>query len=193
MFDRKDPDDLSEPCKPYGNLGSGLEFIIPISKANPVLSVQFPMSNQDLYDVISVVNQKHSDVFIGVHETKSDNAKAILDEGFSEKRSGEMSVVTAGLREDAVFTWHFIWDIRPKYMPDDMSAVIVTAPRQEVIVSDMSASVTVPTEKYIDNFTMDYPEYIHCLRKHGPNSPLTFEEDIIQDISSYNPSVSNHA
>lgn len=68
-----------------------------------------------------------------------------------------------------------------------MSGVIVKAPREKVTVSDMTASVTVPRKEYVENYTMKYPDFIRCLKRFGPTSPLTHEDDIIQNITQYYP------
>lgn len=174
-------------CEPYTNIDIPVEFIIPVEEAQPVEIIQYPFeSNQHIYDRISEVNKEYNNVFIGIHETDDEQAENIISNGFSKEMIGEKSVSMFGPRENAVFTWQFIWDIDGA---EELSGVITIAPRTEVIVSDMSASVTVPKDDYVDKYTMSYPKYISCMRKLGPNSLITSEKDIIQDISDYYPAV----
>lgn len=186
-FNRLNGDDVSDVCKPYVNINSPVEFIIPIEKAEAVAAIEYPIeNNQDVFDAVSTVTNQYSNKFIGIHETEQENAARILSRGFSEEESGRKSVAEYGFRENAVFTWQHIWEIKGG---NELAGVITVAPREEVTVSDMSASITTSRETYIENYTMSYPQYILCLRRHGPTSPVTFERDLIQDLSDYTPEV----
>ena len=185
MYDGTDPSKVAPSCVPYTNLDGGVEFIAPIETATPVGVIDFPATNQDLYDRVADAAADNPGSFVGVHETPTDQAHSIVRGGFDPDRVGEMSVVETGPREDAVFTWQYVWDISGGR--EDLSGVITTAPRPEVVASNMSASVTKPTDEYIENHTMPYPDFVKCLRSHGPNTVMMLESDLIQDISGYNP------
>lgn len=180
-----DAGDVPARCFPYTNMDLPIEFIVPHHAATAVGVIDFPASHQDIYDAVASVGGGRSNSFIGIHETPDENADPILSGGFSKEDAGSMTVEVRGVRESAVYTWQVVWDINNTR--DDLSGILVAAPRESVMVSDMSAVVTHPWGEYLDDYTMSYPDYIHCLHTYGPVSPGGFEQDFIQDISSYRP------
>lgn len=174
-----EPDSVSGECVPYATMGSQLEFITPIESTEPLGSIDPTMPHKQIFQAVDSFDV---DGYIGIHETDEDNVDSILKDGFSQELSGETSVRKSDFRQNAVYSWHHIWDVNTKG-----GGIIVNAPREEVVVSDMSASVMVGEDEYFKNYTMRYPQYIRCLRLLGPEHVLKYEEDIIQDLSNYSP------
>jgi len=186
LLDGVDPEELSDRCKPYSNIDESVEFVTPIDKAKPVKNIGSAIENQAIYNAVHDVEKNHPDKFIGLHVTQKRKAKSIMARGFSESKANERSVAIRGFRDGAVFAWHAIWDIT---IGVNQAGVLTVAPRDSVIVSNMPATVTHQWQEYVELHTMPYPDFVHCLRKHGPNTVLLTEKDIIQDISDYRPEV----
>ena len=173
---------LEGECSNYQNLGGRAEFIIPFEDAVPVKTIGLT-DKQQIYNEVHMVEQQHPDKFIGVHVTNGADAKSIVRNGFDSDKIGESTVAFQDIRQGSVFTWHFIYDIHET----SMTGVITLGERENVVVSDMSMLMMTDFEDYLENYTMDYPDFIRCLKKPPPADFTMRQQDIIQDITDYNP------
>jgi hypothetical protein len=169
-----------DSCKVYKNITTSPEFFIQPEHAEPVAWIQEDENRQErIMEIISNIDLQ-KDEYIGVHSTSVTNAKSIMESGFSG--SNDLTVLDRGIRDGAVFTWHYIWDINKGINEDNKASVIVKAPRSHVYVAEMFASVRYTYEEYIENHVMKYPQYLKCLDSEGPNGPLMVASGIIQDV-----------
>jgi hypothetical protein len=167
-------------CETYSNITTSPEFFMKPKYANPVTWVQSGRNEEEkVLDVISDI-EVGDDEYIGVHNTSTASAKSIVDGGFAS--TNNITVLPEGIRDEAVFTWHYIWDISSGKGDKINASVIVKAPRTKVFVAEMSSSAFYPYEEYIENHVMLYPQYLECLDQKGPNAPLMIASGIIQDV-----------
>lgn len=167
-------------CEVYQNITASPEFFIQPEYVEPVGWIEEDEKRQErIMSVVSNTNVQ-KDKYIGVHNTSVANAKSIMESGFSG--SNDLTLLDKGIRDKAVFTWHYIWDLNRGINEDNKASVIVKAPKTKVYVADMSASAQYSYDEYIENHVMKYPQYLKCLDNKGPNGPLMVASGIIQDV-----------
>ena len=77
-FQNRDPSEVSERCRQYAEIGDTAEFIIPYYAATVVGVVDYPASDQQVYDAVHEAQSVPPNSFIGVHETVDDNVDDIV-------------------------------------------------------------------------------------------------------------------
>ncbi|EGQ44198.1 MAG: hypothetical protein J07AB43_02570 [Candidatus Nanosalina sp. J07AB43] len=180
-WEKLEENDVSDPCVPYVHMSPPIEIIIPMEQANPVALIDYPVSDKEIFEIVSNINSRNQDLFIGIHEADSTDAQRIMEDGYSKSKLGENTISNnIDFRENGIYTWHTIWDLHNTY--GDMAGVVTTSTRDNLVASDMAASVTMSPETYKNKYSMPYKQYIQCLREYGATVPIGFEEDIIQDI-----------
>jgi len=158
-------------CENYNNLESTIEFFASVDDVEILFGLKQPgITVWDIGDSMRDVPLQENEM-LGVHNTPPEDGERILETGFRDLNV--RTVKAESIRDGAVYMNGYVWDFDeyPVRQRRKGMSIVCRVKKQSVYVADMSTSALVPTEEYLSDYVMRYPEYIRCLQKLGPNGP----------------------
>lgn len=158
-------------CENYNNLESNIEFFAPVDDVEILFGLKQPgITVWDIVNSMRDVSLQENEM-LGVHNTAPEDGERILETGFRDLNV--RTVKPESIRDGAVYMNGYVWDFDeyPVRQRGKGMSIVCRVKKQSVYVADMTTSALVPTEEYLSDYVMRYPEYIRCLQKLGPNGP----------------------